>query len=576
MKERVKINKMKNSNDLKKQIDSIDGRGYKSYKTLEGDYDFGEYILHIDHVQGDPFASPSRIRVSMKGNVNKIPYDLFNESYKRIAVQDFIARVFYQNINKFCERVMGSGKSGLISISRCPQEILDRTGIVINKEKVEARFEVGFPARGRSVLGRELQKILYDFLPKIIDNSLKYENLNKDKLINRVKLVCNEEFIRKELKRLGLVAFVANGSILPRESGVSTKPLKDGKKFISPKELEVSINLPNKGLIKGMGIKKGITLIVGGGYHGKSTLLNALELGVYNHIEGDGREYVITDESAMKVRAEDGRSIIKDDISLFINNLPNGKDTVKFTSENASGSTSQAANIVEAIESKSNLLLIDEDTSATNFMIRDDVMQSLVSKEDEPITPFIELVKGIYEEKDISTIIVVGSSGDYFDIADTVIQMDAYEPKDVTEKAKELSKGLILNRIKNRDIKININFDRKLLKGSIQKGPKGVKIKTLGIDGLSINKEDINLRGIEQIVDREQVTSIGSIMKWAEDNIINNSLTLCEVADKVVDEIKDKGLLSISGTKGGAGNLAMPRKQEIMASFNRYRKLRVK
>ena len=325
-----------------------------------------------------------------------------------------------------------------------------------------------------------------------------------------------------------------------------------------------------------MGIKKGITLIVGGGYHGKSTLLNALELGVYNHIEGDGREYVITDESAMKVRAEDGRSIIKDDISLFINNLPNGKDTVKFTSENASGSTSQAANIVEAIESKSNLLLIDEDTSATNFMIRDDVMQSLVSKEDEPITPFIELVKGIYEEKDISTIIVVGSSGDYFDIADTVIQMDAYEPKDVTEKAKELSKGLILNRIKNRDIKININFDRKLLKGSIQKGPKGVKIKTLGIDGLSINKEDINLRGIEQIVDREQVTSIGSIMKWAEDNIINNSLTLCEVADKVVDEIKDKGLLSISGTKGGAGNLAMPRKQEIMASFNRYRKLRVK
>lgn len=567
---------MKNSNDLKKQIDSIDGRGYKSYKTLEGDYDFGEYILHIDHVQGDPFASPSRIRVSMKGNVNKIPYDLFNESYKRIAVQDFIARVFYQNINKFCERVMGSGKSGLISISRCPQEILDRTAIVINKEKIEARFEVGFPARGRSVLGRELQKILYDFLPKIIDNSLKYENLNKDKLINRVKLVCNEEFIRKELKRLGLVAFVANGSILPRESGVSTKPLKDGKKFISPKELEVSINLPNKGLIKGMGIKKGITLIVGGGYHGKSTLLNALELGVYNHIEGDGREYVITDESAMKVRAEDGRSIIKDDISLFINNLPNGKDTAKFTSENASGSTSQAANIVEAIESKSNLLLIDEDTSATNFMIRDDVMQSLVSKEDEPITPFIELVKGIYEEKDISTIIVVGSSGDYFDIADTVIQMDAYEPKDVTEKAKELSKGLILNRIKNRDIKININFDRKLLKGSIQKGPKGVKIKTLGIDGLSINKEDINLRGIEQIVDREQVTSIGSIMKWAEDNIINNSLTLCEVADKVVDEIKDKGLLSISGTKGGAGNLAMPRKQEIMASFNRYRKLRVK
>lgn len=567
---------MKNSNDLKKQIDSIDGRGYKAYKTLEGDYDFSDYILHIDHVQGDPFASPSRIRVSMKSNVNKIPYDLFNENHKRIAVQDFITRIFSQNINKFGERVMGSGKSGMINISRCPQEILDRTSIVINKDKIEARFEVGFPARGRSVLGRELQKILYDFLPKIVDNSLKYENLNKNKLINRVKLVCDQEFIREEIKRLGLVAFVANGSILPRESGVSTRPLRDGREFISPKELEVSINVPNKGLIKGMGIKKGITLIVGGGYHGKSTLLNALELGVYNHIEGDGREYVIADDTAMKVRAEDGRAIIKDDISLFINNLPNGKDTKKFTSENASGSTSQAANIVEAMESGSNLLLIDEDTSATNFMIRDDVMQSLVSNEDEPITPFIELVRGIYEEKDISTIIVVGSSGDYFDIADTVIQMDAYEPNDVTVRAKELSKGLILKRIQERDLKINISFDRKLIKGSIEKGPKGVKIKTLGIDGLNINKEEVNLRSIEQIVDREQVTTIGNVMKWADDRLVNNNLTMIEITDKIIDEIKNKGLLSISGTKGGAGNLALPRRQEIMAAFNRYRKLRIK
>lgn len=567
---------MKNLNDLKKQIDSIDGRGYKSYKTLEGDYDFIDYVLHIDHVQGDPFASPSRVRISMKSSINKIPHDLFNENHKRIAVQDFIARVFSQNINKFGERVMGSGKSGVINISRCPQEILDRTAIIIDKDKIEARFEVGFPARGRSVLGRELQKILYDFLPKIVDNSLKYENLNKSKLISRVKLVCDQEFIREELKRLGLVAFIGNGAILPRESGVSTKPLKDGKEFISPKELEVSINLPNKGLIKGMGIKKGITLIVGGGYNGKSTLLNALELGVYNHIEGDGREYVISDSSAMKVRAEDGRSIIKDDISLFINNLPNGKDTKKFTSENASGSTSQAANIVEAIESDSNLLLIDEDTSATNFMIRDDLMQSLVSNENEPITPFIEIVRGIYEEKDISTIIVVGSSGDYFDIADTVIQMDSYEAKDVTKKAKELAKGLILKRIQDRKINVDINFDRKVLKGSIEKGPKGVKIKTLGVDGLVINKEEINLRSVEQIVDKEQVTTIGNVMKWADDKLVNNNLTMIEITDKILDEIKNKGLLSISGTKGGAGNLALPRKQEIMAAVNRYRKLKIK
>lgn len=567
---------MRDLNYLRKEIDSINGKGYKAYKSLEGEYDFNDYILHIDHVQGDPFAAPSRIRVTMKSNINKIPRELFNENHKRIAVQDFITRLFYQNINKYGDRVMGSGKSGMISISKCPQEIIDRTSVVIDENKIEARFEVGFPARGRSVLSRELQKILYDFLPKIVNNSLKYENIDEIKLQKRVNLVCDQEFIRKELKERGLVAFIGNGSILPRESGVSTKPLKSAKKFISPKELEIEINLPHKGLIKGLGIKKGITLIIGGGYHGKSTLLNALEVGVYNHIEGDGREYVIADSTSMKVRAEDGRAIIKDDISLFINNLPNGKDTKKFISENASGSTSQAANIAEAIESNTDLLLIDEDTSATNFMIRDDVMQSLVSNEEEPITPFIELVRAIYEKKDISTIIVVGSSGEYFDIADTVIQMDNYEPKDVTLKAKELSTGAILNRIKNRDIKVNIDFDRKVLKGSIEKGPKGIKIKTLGIDGLSINKEDINLRSVEQIVDREQVTSIGNMMNWAEDKIINNNLTLIEVTDKILDEVKAKGLLQMSGMKGGSGSLALPRKQEIMAAFNRYRKLKIK
>lgn len=363
---------------------------------------------------------------------------------------------------------------------------------------------------------------------------------------------------------------------MPRESGISTKPLKEGIKFISPKSMEVEMDLPYGGIIKGMGIKKGITLIVGGGYHGKSTLLNALELGVYNHIEGDGREYVIADRTAMKVRAEDGRCIIKDDISLFINNLPNGKNTKKFISENASGSTSQAANIVEALETGAKTLLIDEDTSATNFMIRDDVMQSLVSKEKEPITPFIELVKGIYEECDISTIIVVGSSGDYFDIADTVIQMDSYEAKDVTEKAKELSKGIILERIKNNNTEIDINLKRVLLKGSIDKGPKGVKIKVLGIDGFMINKDEVNLRLVEQIVDREQVAAIGNILKLVDEKIANNKYTLSEAVDIVLENINKDGLLYLSFTKGGVGNLALPRKQEIMAAFSRYRKLKIK
>ena len=563
---------MKGSMELKNELFKIDGKGYKAYKALEGRYDFKKYVLSIDHVQGDPFASPSRVRVIMDNKIAQIPEELFDNKNKEIAVCDFLTRLFSKNIRNQSEKIFGSGKSGLIEISRCPQEILERTAIIRNKNFFEVRFYVGFPARGRSVLARELEKIIFNIIPNIVESTFIYKNINKLALINRVKLMEDQCFIRENLKKKGLVAFVANGSILPRESGVSARPLRDGKKFISPQALEVEFDTPNRGKIKGMGIPKGITLIVGGGYHGKSTLLKALELGIYNHIEGDGREFVITDESALKVRAEDGRAITSTDISLFINNLPNGKDTVKFNTENASGSTSQAANIIEAIEGKSKVLLIDEDTSATNFMIRDDIMQQLVVKEKEPITPFIDVAKSLYKRLGISTILVAGSCGDFFDIADLVIQMDCYEPYEVTTKAKELSRGKISLR---DDLDIYIDFGRVLVKGSISEGPKGIKIKNLGKDGLSINKENIDLKSVEQIVDGEQINTIGMTIKFIEDKYSGKDLTVERIVDEIEKDLT-KSLIGIDNIKGGNGSLAMPRKQEILCAINRLRTLKIK
>lgn len=563
---------MKSSVELKNELFKIDGKGYKAYKVLEGKYDFKKYVLSIDHVQGDPFASPSRVRIIIDNKIAQIPEELFDNKNKEVAVCDFLTRLFSKNIKNQSEKIFGSGKSGLIEISRCPQEILERTAIIRNKNFFEARFYVGFPARGRSVLARELEKIIFNIIPNIVENTFIYKNINKLNLINRVKLIEDQFYIRKNLKEKGLVAFVANESILPRESGVSARPLRNGKKFISPQALEVEFDTPNRGKIKGMGIPKGITLIIGGGYHGKSTLLRALELGIYNHIEGDGREFVITDESALKVRAEDGRAITSTDISLFINNLPNGKDTIKFNTENASGSTSQAANIIEAIESKSKVLLIDEDTSATNFMIRDDIMQQLVVKEKEPITPFIDVAKSLYKQLGISTILVAGSCGDFFDIADLVIQMDSYEPYEVTAKAKELSRGKVSLR---DDLDISIDFRRVLDKGSISEGPKGIKIKTLGKDGLSINKENIDLKSVEQIVDGEQINTIGMAIKFIEDKYSGKDLTIEKIADEIEKDIT-KNLIGIDNIKGGNGSLAMPRKQEILCAINRLRTLKIK
>ena len=562
---------MKNQNDLRKELQRIDGRGYKSYKDLENQYDFGTFILSIDHVQGDPFASPSRLRIIVDNKVAKFPKNLLDLKYKNIAVCDFLTRLFSKNIKKYGEKIFGSGKSGLIEISRCPQEILDRTSVVFNHDKLEVRFYVGFPAKGRSVLAKELEKILFNIIPTLVENTLIYENIDNNLLINRVNLVEDQTYIRENLNNRGLVAFVANNSILPRESGVSSKPLRNGRRFTSPRELEVEFNTPNRGIIRGMGIPKGITLIVGGGYHGKSTLLRALELGVYNHIEGDGREFVITEDTALKVRAEDGRAITNTDISIFINNLPNGKDTKSFKTENASGSTSQAANIIEGIEAGTNTLLIDEDTSATNFMIRDSIMQKLVAKEKEPITPYIDVAKSFYNKLGISTVLVAGSCGDFFDIADLVIQMDNYEPFEVTNKAKELSRGRVDH---NKEIDVKINTKRVLQKGTIEFGTKGVKLKSLGVDGISINKENIDLRAVEQIVDSEQLNTIGLFMKYIEINLMNKNLTLKEAVDEAY-EILQSNLIDIDKIKGGYGNLAMPRKQEIMSAYNRFRKLRV-
>lgn len=465
----------------------------------------------------------------------------------------------------------------MIIIDRCGQEILERTSISIKEDCIEARFEIGLPAAGRRVLGKTADNIFSHIIPKIVASSLVYKNINQKFLKKQVDLILDQEHIRSELNERGLVAFIANGSILPRESGVSDKPLIDkAVPFNSPKNFETEFVLPNSGPVRGMGIPKGITLIVGGGYHGKSTLLKALELGVYNHIPGDGRELVITRNDAVKIRAEDGRSVQKVNISPFINHLPNNKDTFKFSTENASGSTSQAANVMEALEAGSKLLLIDEDTSATNFMIRDGRMQKLVSKDKEPITPFIDKIRPLYREHGVSTILIIGGSGDYFDTADQIIMMDEYIPKDVTTKAKEIASTTGYTREKSEENKfgdITARVPAKCI--SIQsKAPD--KIKAKGKHFIIYNKSTIDLSGLEQLVDDSQTNCIAVMLDFLKKGILDNKMTISQAVDKLFKQIDDFGMESIFPYQNCPGNLALPRKYEVHGAINRYRELNIK
>lgn len=565
---------MKTAEDLRQLLDRIDHRGYPAYKDTKGVYQFQRYVLSIDHVQGDPFAAPSKLSLRVPGRAAGFPKELFDRKHKRIALQDMLIRNFYGQIQQYSFQAKGSGKSGIINVTRCSQEILERTACEINPSSgdVTVRFEVGFPANGRTINSRELKKILYDFLPSCVEKALYYGRLDKERVKKVVELAQDQEAIKSQLEAMGLVAFVANGSILPRESGVSQRPMKEAVPFVSPKSMEVTMELPYRGKISGMGIKKGVTLIVGGGYHGKSTLLKALEMGVYPHIAGDGREYVVTDPTAMKIRAEDGRSIKHTDISMFINDLPNGKDTAAFDTEDASGSTSQAANVVESIEAGAKVFLIDEDTSATNFMVRDELMQRVIHRDMEPITPFIERVRALYEEFKISTVIVAGSSGAYFQVADSIVQMDRYVPKEITKEAKAAAEDYPKLEFPKEGPK-KPSLDRKIRSYPALKSKGRIKIKTMGRDGVTLNHETIDLRYVEQLVDSEQLVTLGNVVKHLEENVFDGKKTLSQTIEELYKRLDSQGLGAVCDGSYLSGNLAMPRKQEIYACLNRYRKL---
>lgn len=569
---------MENMESLRQKLFLLDGKGYGAYKTVHGAYAGGWFHLFIDHVQADPFAPPSRVRVRVPHSVGGFPMDLYKSKIRRVALQDYVARIFYRLL-KTSDRGdrAGTGKSGLV-IDRCGQEVLDRTAVLVNSDFIEVRFSAGLPARGRTIMGREAARLVADLVPGAAERCLLYKNLRKEDLERHIELVEDQEYLRRALVERGLVAFVGNGSVLPRESGVSDLPLTvpGVVPFQSPPDLQVEIDLPNRGKVAGMGIPRGVTLIVGGGYHGKSTLLRALERGVYNHIPGDGREMVATVADAVKIRSEDGRRVEKVDIGGFISNLPFEQDTRSFSSENASGSTSQAANIIEALEAGASLLLLDEDTSATNFMIRDSRMQKLVAKEFEPITPFIDRVRDLHNSMNVSTIIVVGGSGDYLGVADLVIMMKNYQAFDVTAAARRIIESSPDQRIVEADGKLDRVAPRVPLPAGVEH-PDRSRVKARGLEQNSFGRDGINLTHVDQLLDPSQTRAVAEIIRYASDRYVNGKNTLSGVVDRVLADIEREGLDVVSPFEKGLhpGDFAMPRKQEIMAAFNRLRSIRM-
>ncbi|WP_163582524.1 ABC-ATPase domain-containing protein [Gracilibacillus saliphilus] len=562
---------------LQQLLQNIDGKGYKAYKSIQGSYSFHRYEVCVDYVQGDPFASPSKIRIVIPDVYRPIKDEWKQYKQRNIYVADHIARSVAKAIKKESNQPKGSGKSGLIHIDQPGQEILERTAVQIKKDKTIICLSVGLPANGRRINGKEAEKLFFSILPSILKNSI--FSIKDDELAKSVQLADQHIAIREKMKENNWIAFVADGAILPRESGVSNRPLRKAVPFESPQENRVEIKLPHREeALTGMAIRKGISLIVGGGYHGKSTLLQALERGVYHHIRGDGREYVLTDPDAVKIRAEDGRQVTSVNISAFINDLPHGQTTTKFTTENASGSTSQATNVVEAIEAGATTLLIDEDTSATNFMIRDARMQALVHQDKEPITPFIDKIKQLRDDLDVSTILVMGGSGDYFDVADQVIMMDQYKPFNVTEKAREIVENQPVSRQPVTEKLVRDMNQRIFLPPSLnlQKGKKK-KVQAKGLYTVMMGASTIQLEDVEQLVDASQTRAIAELLRYMEaKGVLEQGKSLTALLNDIEHVMDQEGLQAFAPFPNQhPGDLARPRRFEIAACLNRMRTAKV-
>ena len=547
--------------DLDSILRRIDGRGYKAYKEIQGRrFSYERFELIVEHVQGDPYAAPSRLRALIPLKNSGLPASALRTDARRRATRDYLARAFRAAARPHKELEIDAGL----------QTVLDRSACLIDDETVDLRFRADLPGAGRRILGKRAAALLVEELPKLIDQTAGSDHLALDELERHAAVVEDQEALRNALDAAGLVAFVGNGSGLPRSSGVDDRPLGDAVVFESPPSLKVTLTTPNAGEVRGMGVPCGITLIVGGGYHGKSTLLRALETGIYDHIPGDGREQVVAVPGAVKIRAEDGRAVHAVDISPFISHLPGGHGTESFSTELASGSTSQATALVEALETGASCLLLDEDTSATNFMIRDRRMQELVAKTSEPITPFVDRVRELRDQLGVSTVLVMGGSGDYFDHADLVIQMDSYRPLEVTAEAREIASGHVTGRREERESDLTAAAPRRLGFGSInpERNRGRWKIQARGIDTLVIGRSDIDLRAVEQIEDPSQMRTIG----WILGRLSEHREDDCEPLPLILamlDRLSEGNWRWLSGRPDG--DLAVPRAYEVMAALNRLR-----
>lgn len=556
---------------LAEELRSLEGAQYGRYRGLVGRWELpGGETLELVRGQADPYAPPARVALHLPAQLAGFPAELWESPTRRRALASYLARQ--------AARAVGGEKA--LRVDAGGQEVLERSSCTVSGEDgaVTLRLGVALPGRGRRIDALEAERLLCQVLPGAAERALRYSALDGSmagEVRGFVETVEDSVALRGALGGLGLVGFIADGAVLPRRSGVDDRPAGGGGvvPFAAPEELRVTVALPHAGEVTGMGVPEGVNLVVGGGFHGKSTLLRALETGIWDHVPGDGRELVVSRAETVKLRAEDGRRVERVDVHAFVDHLPDGSDTGDFSTDNASGSTSQAASLCEAVEAGARVLLIDEDTAATNLMIRDARMQALVAKDREPLTPLVDSIRSLHRDHGVSTVLVMGGSGDYLEIADRVVMLDAYRPSDVTERAREIAAVPTGRRAEAE------SFPGVVARipdpSSLDAEVRGrARIRARGEDVLSFGDHEVDLRAVEQISDPRQVTGIGLALElMVRRGLVDGRRTLAEALDLLDAELTTEATATLLTVRDE--DFAVPRRFETASALNRVRGLRM-
>ena len=602
-------------NELTSHLHAIDGRSYAAYKAIVGRYrsPLG-WVLYIDRIQPDPYAPPTAIRVvlplaltgadvRLTGFTPRLtgadtrptgtnePLTEANETLtganshltasptRAVALRDYLARTLRELL-----------KGQAISIAPAGQEILERSSVNLHETwqddfstpafnapgpYLELRLRWSLPAFGREIAGRQAARNLnLDLARAVAGLDLRESELGAEAW-KHCQVAEDHAALQEILVERGWVAFLADGANLARRSGVSQLPLEGGVPLTAPETLAQTVHLPHAGAVRGTAIPAGVTVIAGGGYHGKSTLLNAIARGIYPHIPGDGRELVATVPEAMAVRAADGRAVTGVDLRPFISHLPGrDADPAQFTTANASGSTSQAASIMESLElwgqPAQAALLLDEDTCATNLLIRDQRMRALVSSEREPITPLVDRIRALHRERGISTLIVMGGSGDYLDVADQVLIMDSYRLVDATAQARQVcdSQPRMDTSLPDFPLPAQRLPQRPEAK---RRGPS--RTRALGTQRLVLDRHEVDVADVSGLVDEGQALAVAWALRALLERHFDGRTSLSQALAQVAKRLDDVGLDALG--EAHPAFLVRPRLVDVGAAVNRLRSLQV-